>query len=107
MITHTGPNIGKDMMRCHALLDITDNGGYNPKLYIKSKHVFQLAPDHIKQAIVNFNKQIQHYLFVLRQQKPKPNLTPLRSNLMQYVKDTNIYIIVHEDKNLGPCILKR
>ena len=28
-------------------------------------------------------------------------------NLMEYLKNNNIYIVVHSDKNLGPCILER
>ena len=28
-------------------------------------------------------------------------------NLMQYLENNTIYIVVHGDKNLGPCILER
>ena len=28
-------------------------------------------------------------------------------NLIEHLKNNNIYIVVHGDKNLGPCILER
>lgn len=106
MITHTQSFLEKDLRIIYYLLDVANNGDYNTKLYIKSKYVFRLAPEHTHQAITNINKHIHQCLYILRQQKPTPNLTPLSLNIMQYLKYNDLHMVIHVSNNFGPCILE-
>ena len=65
---------------------------------------------YIEQALEAFKIRVKHKLLQLQRQrlwKPTFNLSPLSMNLMEYLKNNTIYIVVHGDKNLGPCILER
>ena len=110
MISHTFKRLEKDIRRMWALRGSGDDGDYNPSIYLKSKFIFKPAPLHIENAITAFKKSVKHKLIQLQKQrlrKPKCNLSPLSLKLMEYLKNNNIFIVVHGDKNLGPCILER
>jgi hypothetical protein len=93
-----------------AFRGLDDNGNYNPSIYLKSKHEFKLASIHIEDAMTTFKKSVKQRPLQLQHRrfwKPKCNPSPLSMNLMEYLKCNNIYIVVHGDKNPGPCILER
>ena len=94
--------------RIWTLRGLDGNGDYNPSIYLKSDYEFKLAPIHIKQALKAFKIRAKQRLLQLQQQrlrKPKCNLSSLSMSPMEYLKNNTIYIAVHGDKNLGPCIL--
>ena len=94
MIHHSFNRLEKYIRRFWALRGSDDNGDYNPSIYLKSDYVFKLAPIHIEQALKAFKLRVKQQLFQLQQQrlqKPNYNLSPLSMNLMEYLKNNNIY----------------
>ena len=100
MIRHAFSRLEKDMRQIWALRGSDDDDDYNPSIHLKSDYEFKLAPIHTEQAPEAFKIRVK------RLRKPKCNLSPLCMNLMEYLKNNNIYSVVHGDKNLGPCILE-
>ena len=88
----------------------TEESDHILKLYLKSDYVFKPACKRIEKGLPTFKMAIERKLQLQRNQrhlKPRLNLSPLSFDLMQHLKNNDIYIVVHGDKNLGPCILER
>ena len=93
MTTHTFSCLAKDLRRMYALRNAQEDGNYTPELYLK---------------LCNFKSSVRRKLLLLRQRrhlKSQLNLSLLSFDLMQYLTNKDLLIVVHGDKNLGPCIL--
>jgi hypothetical protein len=107
--TKTFDRLNNDIRRIHAFkLKPPEDSGYIPSLYIKSGYEFDDATDDIEEALAGFKQAVQaKQLQYSRQRKQRRNITAGRWNLLQYLRRNDIYIVIHGDKNLGPCILGR
>ena len=107
--TKTFERLTEDIRRIYAFSQSPpDDDEYIPKLYIKSDWRFKSASREIEQALTNFRIAVQSEQLQLNQRcKPIRNLSYGKWNLIQSFRWNDHYIIVHGDKNLGPCILDR
>jgi len=107
---NTFSRLSNDVRRIYHLRDSPDQADdeYIKKLYIKSDWKFKAAPDHIEEALHNFERAIkteQHKL--QRRRKPTRNLDASQWNSMEFLRRNDDYIVVQGDKNLGSCIIDR
>jgi len=90
------------MARCYEKVCLQkcppEEGGFIPKLklYIKSDYEFGPAVDEMKQALHEFRKAIN---------AEQQQCMRRRKSCREPHNDS--YIVVHMDKNLGPCIIDR
>ena len=107
--TKTFDRMTEDIRRIYAFSQSPpDDSDYIPKLYIKSDYVFKPASREIEKAIVNLKNAIKsEQLQINQRRKPTPNLSYGKWNLINKFRWNDNYIVVHGDKNLGPCILDR
>ena len=107
MTTTTVDRLSNDLRRMFHLRESV-GGSYIPSLYLKSDYKFELASEKIEKAVKHFSSDLKNTLIKLQQLRViLPNLPSHLFNLMSTLKDHNDYIVVEEDKNLGPCILDR
>ena len=109
--THkTFDRLTEDVRRIYALRDVEkDDTNYIPQLYIKSDYRFQPASTELESALTKFKKAVLNTQQQLRNRRFKPhrNITHSNWNLIQQLRKNDTYIVVHGDKNLGPCIIDR
>ena len=86
--------------------DGPSNSTYNPKLYFKSSTEFEPAGPKIEAALTNFTTALTSAQRRYQSSNP-PNLTPRQRHLLTTFKESDTYIVIEADKNLGPCILER
>jgi hypothetical protein len=107
--TKTFERLTEDVRRIYALRDVEDDGNYIPKLYIKSDYRFDPASPDLEKALTSFKKAVLSTQQQLRNRRKRPrrNLSHGNWNLLHFLRKNDIYIVVHGDKNLGPCIIDR
>ena len=99
----------EDIRRKYAFKDSPPlDEDYIPKLYIKSEYKFDHASKEIEEALCNFRRSVEEeQLQCQRRRKPQRNISHRRWELLQFLRKNDNYIVIHADKNLGPCILDR
>ena len=110
MTTHTFSSLAKDLHRMNALRDVEGYVNNTSELYLNSGYEIEYAYRHIKQGISGFKTAVWLKLLLLHRQhhlEPRLNLSSLGFDLMHHLKNNNMLIIVHGDKNLGLYILVR
>ena len=86
--------------------DDTDDGNYNPSLYIPSDWKPPQAGEEIEDALATFRRHIQSDS--RRFMKPTlSNITPFQGRLCDKLKNNDEMIIIEADKNLGAAIMLR
>ena len=79
---------------------------YNPKLYFKSATVFGPNSPELERILEDFASSLRKAEKRWRSRN-HPNLTPRQYKLLLCFKESDEYIIIEADKNLGVCILER
>ena len=79
---------------------------YNPKLYFKSATVFGPNSPELEEILEDFASSLRKAEKRWRSRN-RPNLTPRQYQLLLYFRESDEYIIIEADKNLGVCILER
>ena len=79
---------------------------YNPKLYFKSATVFGPNSPELEEILEDFASSLRKAEKRWRSRN-RPNLTPRQYQLLLYFGESDEYIIIEADKNLGVCILER
>ena len=79
---------------------------YNPKMYFRSETVFKPNDDDIEERLERFFSSLWRAQKRWRS-RHRSNLTPRMYDLLIFFKDSDVYIIIEADKNLGVCILER
>ena len=81
---------------------------YIPKLYIKSGYQFDPATDEIEDSLITFERALlKEQKLCQQRRKPIRNISVGQWELTQFLRRNDLYIVIHGDKNLGPCILDR
>jgi hypothetical protein len=96
--------------RLYAMKDEENNDNYIKKLYLKSDYEFGEAPQEIERAMNAFQQAMEakkRDLQRRRRKRPRRNINHTSWELIQLLRDNDTYIVVHGDKNLGPCIIDR
>ena len=79
---------------------------YNPKLYFKSATVFGPNSPELEEILEDFASSLRKAEKRWRSRN-HPNLTPRQYQLLLHFRESDEYIIIEADKNLGVCILER
>ena len=79
---------------------------YNPKLYFRSATVFNPNSPELEEILEDFASSLRKAERRWRSRN-HPNLTPRQYQLLLYFRESDEYIIIEADKNLGVCILER
>ena len=75
-------------------------------MYFRSETVFKPNDDDIEERLERFFSSLWRAQKRWRS-RHRSNLTPRMHDLLIFFKDSDIYIIIEADKNLGVCILER
>ena len=98
--THYWNNIHED--------DPLNQRKYIPKLYIKSDHWEpKAASPEVEEAVSTFVDRLTQEHHKYHKRWSKPNLTKQQFQLLKYLKNNDLLIVVPSDKNLGPVIMER
>ena len=88
-------------------MDLAD-GDYNPKLYIKSDWEPPEATEEIETALTQLRDSLQQQIRTnQRHQRRQHNLYASNRLLLRTLKESQDFIVLPTDKNLGPAILER
>ena len=101
---------GNDVRQIYVLQDMeNDKDNCILSLYIKSEYKFDTAPVLLERALESFETAVKKKQQELRNRRSKlrRNLSQGSWNLIQNCRNTDEYIIVAGNKNLGPCIIFR
>jgi hypothetical protein len=85
------------------------------KIYIKSDWIPGPTEDHIEKRLKCFDYKIQRSRQILlskqqqqqQQTNKQTNITKLQETRIQFLNNSNEFIILMADKNLGPCIMEQ
>ena len=79
---------------------------YNPKMYFRSETKFGADDPDIEEILEDFSSDLRRAERRWRSHH-RPNLTPRQHQLLLTLKNSDDYIVIEADKNLGVCILER
>ena len=109
-LSSTLDRFANDVRRTHFCCDRPlpedADSTYNPKLYIKSTYLFKKASPDIEKCLANLTAALNTAQARYKKGRP-PNLTPRQYSLLVFFKNSDLYIVIEANKNLGPCIMER
>eukprot|EP00978_Attheya_sp_CCMP212_P004338 scaffold9464_cov25-Attheya_sp.AAC.2 len=79
---------------------------YIPELYINSELEPPKASREVKRALNNFEVQLD-FEFNKRSIRPGINLLKVQQNALKFLHDSDNFVVLATDKNLGPAIIEK